>query len=183
MWSENAQTAQGRLLHQRVDQPHVGQRRGVRVVTAMSISHPVIGIHGVADVVEFSGRGAGALATPVEYKRGRPKAHRADEVQLCAQALCLEHMLGQPIAAGALFYGETRRRQEVIFDEGLRALTLQTVLAVRALFESGRTPHAGYEARRCDPCSLLTDCRPQTLGRLGGVRRWLEAQLRSERHP
>lgn len=179
VWTENTQTAQGRLLHQRVDQPHAGQRRGVRTVTAMPVSHPGIGIHGVADVVEFAGRGRDAPATPVEYKRGRPKAHQADEVQLCAQALCLEHMLGQHIAAGALFYGETRRRQDVVFDEGLRALTLQTIEAVRSMFASGCTPQAVYDPKRCDRCSLLTDCRPQMLGRAGGVRRWLEAQLRS----
>lgn len=181
VWSENTQTAQGRVLHQRVDQPHAGQRRGVRTVTAMPINHPDIGIHGVADVVEFNGRGADAPAMPVEYKRGRPKAHRADEVQLCAQALCLEHMLGQHIAAGALFYGETRRRQEVAFDDGLRALTLQTVQEVRTMFASGRTPQAHFDAKRCERCSLLTDCRPQMLGRPGGVQRWLAAQLEAQR--
>lgn len=178
LWTENAQTVQGRLLHQRADQPHAGQRRGVRTVTAMPISHPDIGIHGVADVVEFDGRGPDAAAMPVEYKRGRPKAHRADEVQLCAQALCLEHMLGQRIAAGALFYGQTRRRQEVVFDDSLRALTLHTVAAVRAMFASGYTPAATYEAARCDRCSLLADCRPQMLGRAGGVQRWLVQQLK-----
>lgn len=179
LWTESTQTAQGRLLHQRVDQPHAGQRRGVRMVTAMPIHNPGIGIHGVADVVEFLGRGRDAPAVPVEYKRGWPKAHRADEVQLCAQALCLEHMLGQVIPAGALFYGETRRRQDVVFDEELRALTMQTVQDVRAMFESGCTPQATYEARRCDRCSLLVDCRPQMLGRAGGVQRWLETQLRT----
>lgn len=178
LWTENTQTAQGRLLHQRVDQPHAGQRRGVRTVTAMPISHPGIGLHGVADVVEFAGRGADAPAMPVEYKRGRPKPHRADEVQLCAQALCLEYMLGQQIAAGALFYGETRRRQEVAFDETLRALTLRTVDEVRAMFTVGQTPAATYERKRCDRCSLLAECQPQTLGRPGGVQAWLQEQLR-----
>lgn len=178
VWAENTQTAQGRLLHQRVDQPQAGQRRGMRTVTAMPIQHPGIGIHGVADVVEFAGRGADAPAMPVEYKRGRPKAHRADEVQLCAQALCLEHMLGQHIASGALFYGETRRRHDVAFDDELRALTLQTVEDVRAMFISERTPQATYDAKRCDRCSLLADCRPRLLGRTGGVQRWLQAQLR-----
>jgi CRISPR-associated exonuclease Cas4 len=178
MWSENTQTAQGRLLHQRVDQPHAGQRRGVRTVTAMPVSHPGLGIHGVADVVEFAGRGADAPATPVEYKRGRPKAHRADEVQLCAQALCLEHMLDQHIPAGALFYGEMRRRQDVAFDDSLRALTQQTVTEVRTMFTDGRTPAAIYDAKRCDRCSLLADCQPRTLCRSGGVQSWLAKQLR-----
>ncbi len=150
----------------------------VRTVTAMPISHPGTGIHGVADVVEFEGCGPDAPAMPVEYKRGRPKPHRADEVQLCAQALCLEHMLGQHIAAGALFYGESRRRQEVAFDETLRALTLQTVREVRAMFTTGLTPAATYDAKRCDRCSLLADCQPRTLGKPGGVQAWLRAQLR-----
>lgn len=178
VWAENTQTAQGRLLHQRVDKPQAGQRRGVRTVTAMPISHPHVGMHGVADVVEFAGRGAGAAAMPVEYKRGRPKPHRADEVQLCAQALCLEYMLGQHIPAGALFYGEMRRRKEVVFDDTLRALTLHTVTEVRAMFTAGQTPAASYEAKRCDRCSLLPDCQPRTLGRAGGVQVWLQAQLR-----
>ncbi|MDP0983795.1 CRISPR-associated protein Cas4, partial [Klebsiella variicola] len=78
-----------------------------------------LGITGIADVVEFHQGPQGERAFPVEYKRGRPKAHRADEVQLCAQALCLESMLGQPVEAGALYYGEARRRTDVRFDNEL----------------------------------------------------------------
>lgn len=178
IWAENEQTAQGRVLHQRSDQPRTEQRRGVRTVTAMPVHHPCLGIHGVADVVEFSGRGPDAAAAPVEYKRGRPKAHRADEVQLCAQALCLEHMLGQPIERGALFYGEQRRRHEVPFDDTLRALTRQTIADVRSMFAGGQTPTARYEPARCERCSLLSDCRPQVMGRANSVQRWLERQLK-----
>jgi len=178
VWTENVQTAQGRLLHQRVDLPQSALRRDRRTVTAMPISHAGLVIHGVADVVEFSGRGANAPAMPVEYKRGRPKPHRADEVQLCAQALCLEQMLGQRIPHGALYYGEQRRRHEVAFDDGLRALTRQTIDDVRSLLQSEHTPDASYESSRCDRCSLLPDCQPKTLGRAGGVQRWLQRQLK-----
>ena len=87
-------------------------------------------------------------------------------------------MLGQHIATGALFYGETRRRREVAFDDNLRALTLHTVNEVRAMFTAGQTPAATYDAKRCDRCSLLADCQPQMLGRPGGVQAWLRAQLR-----
>lgn len=178
VWTENAQTAHGRLMHQRSDQTGTGMRRGVRTVTAMPLSNPKLGIHGVADVVEFSTAGAEALAMPVEYKRGRPKQHRADEVQLCAQALCLEQMLHQHIDRGALYYGEQRRRHELVFNGELRALTEQTILAVRAMFEQGTTPLAHYQAARCDRCSLLSDCRPRTMCATRSVKAWLSQHLK-----
>ena len=114
LWAESRHTAEGRVLHERADQPRAERRRGVRTVTAMPLAHAALGLTGIADVVEFHDAGDGEQAFPVEYKRGRPKAHRADEVQLCAQALCLEAMLDQPIPEGALFYGETRRRADVV---------------------------------------------------------------------
>jgi CRISPR-associated exonuclease Cas4 len=137
-----------------------------------------LGITGIADVVEFHGSAAGEQAFPVEYKRGRPKAHRADEVQLCAQALCLAPMLGRPVPEGALFYGETRRRKPVPFDPPLRELTLSTISATRALFESGRTPLAEYQSRRCDACSLIELCQPRLLGRRESVNHWLRQQIK-----
>src|SRR5690606_12956332 len=117
---------------QRADTPQVERRRGVRTVTAMPLLALDVGITGKADVVEFHKSEEGEYAFPVEYKRGRPKSHRADEVQLCAQALCLEAMLGRPVEAGALFYGLTRRRKDVVFDEALRALTLEVIADTRS---------------------------------------------------
>lgn len=117
LWAENRHTAEGRLLHDRADQPQTEQRHGVRTATAMPLVNQALGIVGVADVVEFHLTNSGERIYPVEYKRGRPKKHRADEVQLCAQALCLEAMFGQPVSKGALFYGKTRRRKVVPFDE------------------------------------------------------------------
>ena len=173
-WAENRQTAEGRLLHQRADQPQTEQRHGVRTVTAMPLASPALGISGIADVVEFHDE----QPFPVEYKRGRPKAHRADEVQLCAQALCLEAMLGQPVPEGALFYGETRRRKAVPFDAALRGLTLDTIAATRKLLSGRRTPVAQYQPRRCDACSLIELCQPRLLGRKQSVGQWLRQQIK-----
>lgn len=175
-WAENRQTAEGRLLHQHADAPQAQRRRGVRTVTAMPLLALDLGITGKADVVEFHTTEAGELAFPVEYKRGRPKSHRADEVQLCAQAFCLEAMLGAPVERGALFYGQTRRRKEVTFDRELRQLTLRTIADIRAMLASGRTPSARYEAARCDACSLLDVCQPRLLGHRH-IETWLQRQL------
>lgn len=123
LWEENRFTAEGHVLHVASDKPGGRRVRGVRRVTALAIGSPRLGIAGVADLVEFRQEGGREIAFPVEYKRGAPKRHRADEVQLCAQALCLEDMTGQGVPAGALFYAETKRRTEVVFDSDLRALT------------------------------------------------------------
>lgn len=179
-WAENRQTAEGRLLHDRADTPAVERRHGVRTITAMPLSNLKLGIAGVADVVEFHVCDSGEFPYPVEYKRGRPKIHRADEVQLCAQALCLEAMFGVTVGEGALFYGEPRRREAVVFDDGLRALTLETIRATRAMFVAGKTPLASYEAKRCDNCSLLDLCQPRLLARAGGVDDWIRRLIQSE---
>lgn len=182
IWSENVYTAEGRVLHEQADKPRAENRRGVRTVTAMPLSNANLGIAGIADIVEFHRPEAddkhAERAYPVEYKRGRPKAHRADEVQLCAQALCLEVMLKQSIDEGALFYGTSRRRRVVPIDAELRALTIATIGAVRSLVRNGKTPPAIYEARKCDSCSLIDDCGPQTLVRHASAKAWFEAQLK-----
>lgn len=176
-WAESRHTAEGRLLHKRADQPQSERRKGVRTVTAMPLLDLQLGITGIADVVEFHRDGDVERAFPVEYKRGRPKTHRADEVQLCAQALCLETMLGQHLASGALYYGQTRRRMDVALDAELRALTRQTIEATRRMIGSGKTPGAYYEAKRCDACSLLDLCQPRLLNRPHSVTHWLLDQL------
>lgn len=178
LWAENRFTAEGRLLHRKADEVRVESRRGVRTVTAMPLLNAELGITGVADVVEFHESPEGERPYPVEYKRGRPKAHRADEVQLCAQALCLEAMFGAAIAEGALYYGKTRRRQTVAFDEELRRLTRQVIAEARMLKTEGRTPAAIYKASVCDACSLIDLCQPRLLGRPQSVRDWIQAQLR-----
>lgn len=176
-WAESRHTAEGRLLHERTDRPQTERRKGVRTVTAMPLLHLELGITGVADVVEFHQNDAGEQSFPVEYKRGRPKAHRADEVQLCAQGLCLEAMLGEAVEAGALFYGKIRRRKDVVFDEELRTLTRRTIANARTMIHSGATPTASYDAKRCDACSLIDLCQPRLLAQGHGVESWLRKQL------
>jgi CRISPR-associated exonuclease Cas4 len=176
-WAENRHTAEGRLLHERADRPKIEMRKGVRTVAAMPLFDAALGLTGIADVVEFHRTEYGERAFPIEYKRGRPKAHRADEVQLCAQALCLESMLGTVVPEGALFYGQTRRRQDIVFDEALRSLTRQVAQETREMILTGRTPAAQYEPKRCDACSLIDRCQPRWLERGRGVSDWLRAQL------
>ena len=177
MWEENRFTAEGRVLHARTDEPGSRYSRGVRRVAAMPLASRRLGLAGVADVVEFHRSGGVETPYPVEFKRGKPKTHRADEAQLCAQALCLEEMTGRPVPEGALFYGETRRRVEVRFDDGLRRLTESAAAALRELFSSERTPAAEYEREKCGACSLLDLCRPQAFGRSANT--WRERQVRA----
>lgn len=178
LWAENVATVEGRLLHERTDVPGAASRKGGRVSRSLALAAPALGIAGVADVVEWHPEGDGLWRPyPVEYKRGRPKAHRADEVQLAAQALCLEAMTGQPVPEGALFYGKTRRRLVVAIDDVLRALTLRVIDEIKAMLARGVTPPAVYEARRCDTCSLVELCRPKLLERPPDVARWLHRRI------
>jgi CRISPR-associated exonuclease Cas4 len=176
-WAENRFTAEGRLLHEKAD-GGAGDKRGkVRTLRALPLRSVKYGLTGAADVVELRGTKAAPLPYPVEYKRGKPKAHRADEVQLCAQALCLEEMFNVSIPEGALFYGETRRRAVTALDDDLRALTVGAVAAVRAMLAAGVTPPAVYAKRTCDACSLIEICRPRRLSRPPKVADWLAAEL------
>ena len=149
------------MLHVAADKPGRRRARGVRRVTALAIGSPRLGIAGVADLVEFSGESGCEIAFPVEYKRGVPKRHRADEVQLCAQALCLEDMTGQSVPAGALFYAETKRRTEIVFDSDLRAFDSSTIEALRDVFSSRLTPLPAQQRSRCRACSLVELCKPE----------------------
>lgn len=180
LWAENALTAEGRILHETTDVPGGASRRDVRVVRAMPIASKAFCIAGVADVVELH-RGAGGWQPyPVEYKRGRPKAHRADEVQLCAQALCLEEMFRTTVPEGALFYGQTRRRKTVPFDGPLLDLTQRTIADTRAMMAAGLTPRPVWEKRRCGTCSLLELCRPKALEHPRRVSQWLAARIAAD---
>ncbi len=125
----------------------------------------------------FSNLQSTPRVVPVEYKRGKPKSHRADEVQLCAQAMCLEEMLGVSIAEGCLYYGEKRRRTVVEFDGELRRLVASTALALHAMIDSRATPLAEYEARRCDTCSLIELCQPKAMRFKRGAGAWFRSQL------
>lgn len=174
IWAEDGATAEGRILHERVDGGRPDRRQGVRTVRGIALRSLTHGLAGKADAVEYRERGAAPY--PVEYKRGRPKAHRADEVQLCAQALCLEEMFGQAVPEGALFYAQTKKRQIVPFDEALRALTLKIAAEVRTMIAENRTPPPRF-IPGCKHCSLANQCRPKRLEKPPGVQRWLAAQL------
>ncbi|HOI56067.1 MAG TPA: CRISPR-associated protein Cas4 [Phycisphaerae bacterium] len=198
LWSENRLTAEGRQLHQRTHEPRAAEMRGAVLITrSLPLRSLRLGLSGIADVVEFhqangdtgqpnvasacaDGQTPDAVALanrpgrwrpfPVEYKRGRPKAGDFDRVQLCAQALCLEEMLGVAIAAGALFYGRTRRRKDVLFDAALRARTEQAAADLRSLVASRQTPQAAREPK-CKSCSLYDQCLPElAAGRRSALR-------------
>lgn len=165
VWAENRFTAEGRVLHDVAHEVGARKSRGVRRVNALPLACRRLNIAGVADVVEFHGGPDGETAFPIEYKRGKPKLHRADEVQLCAQALCLEEMTGRPVPGGALFYGETKRRVVVPFDAALRKLTEDTALAFGALVAEGCTPSPVWKPSRCRACSLIELCRPKAMAK------------------
>lgn len=165
LWEENRFTAEGRVLHQHADAPGKRNLRGVRRVSALPIASARLGISGIADLVEFIPEPGGERPFPVEFKRGRTKLHRADEAQLCAQALCLEEMTGRPVPEGALFYAETKRRLVVPIDAELRRLTEAAIAELAVVFRTGATPPPTPETARCRACSLHDQCRPETVGR------------------
>lgn len=175
LWAENRFTAEGDVLHAVADKGGSRKARGVRRVLALPLASPRLNLTGVADLVEFAPGPDGDTAFPVEYKRGKPKLHRADEAQLCAQALCLEEMTGRPVPEGALFYAQTKRRVTVPFDAGLRALTEAALADLAEVFASGRTPPPTPHTSRCRACSLLDLCRPETVAR--PVRQWRDRML------
>ena len=174
LWAEDAATAEGRILHERVDSGQQEARPGVRIARGLAIRSLALGVAGRADVVEF--RGKPPRPFPVEYKRGKPKSHRADEVQLCAQAICLEEMCGGEVGEGALFYGVTRRRTIVTFDAELRALTARVARDARANVAALRTPPP-VRTPACRRCSLADLCQPDRLEKSPKIARWLAAQL------
>lgn len=170
-WAENRFTAEGEVLHAVSDKGGSRRARGLRRVMALPLASRRLNISGTADLVEFHQCADGAeVPYPVEYKRGKPKLHRADEVQLCAQALCLEEMTHISVPEGAIFYAETKRRLVVPVDAELRLLTEETVAALADVFASGVTPPPTVHRVRCRACSLLEICRPAAVAR--PVREW-----------
>jgi CRISPR-associated exonuclease Cas4 len=178
LWVENRLTVEGRHLHAKAHEGPVEQRAGIRITRGLPLRSFRLGLVGKADIVEFRREGHPPVerAFPVEYKRGRPKRHDADKVQLCAQALCLEEMLETSVPAGALFYGRTRRRVEVLFDDRLRTLAEATARRLRTLIDSGRTPRAVREPK-CDACSLLELCLPDAMDPLQPAAAYLARAL------
>lgn len=197
LWRDNRLTAEGNRLHRNAHEGGPKSRDGERVTRGLEVRSLRLGLAGVCDVViwkppEASPAGvslsqAWRLAsaeerqrweiTPVEYKRGKAKRSDCDRVQLCGQALCLEEMLGVSIPAGQIFYGKTRRRTDVSFDESLRSKTESLAARLRELFRTGVTPAAMYEKAKCDRCSLKPDCLPELPRRRRSAQSWLDRQL------
>ncbi len=178
LWAENLFTAEGRIMHERVHAEERESRGKIRIEYGMPLRSLRLGLIGKADVVEFHRQADGTWQPfPVEYKRGKPKKNNSDKVQLCAQALCLEEMMDVPVPDGALFYGKTRRRLDVVFDGTLRELTEDTAMRLRELIEPGRTPRPVY-AKKCDSCSLAGMCLPKTMEKKKSVKRYLSRAVR-----
>lgn len=172
-WSENRYTAEGRLLHLRADSDSSGRRGGVAEDRSVPLRSNALGLYGIADVVERRpGPDGHEYPYPVEYKRGSPKIEDWDRVQLCAQAMCLEEMLGTQVPEGAIFYGKPRRRERVVFDDSLRRQVEHVCSAVHDLVRHGLLPEAEYGAK-CRHCSLKDICMP------GKGKRSVEAYLQA----
>ncbi len=172
-WSESGRTAEGRIMHERVHDESHESRGNVRTDYGVSLRSLRLGLIGKADVVEFHRQPDDTwLPFPVEYKRGKPKVDDCDKVQLCAQAICLEEMLSVAIPEGALFYGQTRHRLDVAFDQALRRETEETARRAHELIDSGVTPKPVY-AKRCESCSLVAECLPKTIQKRRSVQSYL----------
>lgn len=173
-WAENYRTVDGHLMHERVHDQELRESRGDRLtVRGLAIHSARLGVSGQCDAVEFFKSPAGVplrgrdglwLPYPVEYKRGRPKEHSADELQLCAQAMCLEEMLCCPVPEGALYYGEPRRRTVVSFTEELRGRVQDSLAEMRELYQRRYTPKV-KPSKACNACSLKDLCLPKLMSR------------------
>jgi CRISPR-associated exonuclease Cas4 len=176
-WAENRLTAEGRIMHEHVHEEGDESRGDVRIERGASLRSLRLGLIGKADVVEYHRQADGTWqAFPVEYKRGKPKPDHSDKIQLCAQAMCLEEMLNAYIPAGALFYGKTRRRLDVDFDEALRLETETAAIKTHELIDAGITPVPVY-TKRCESCSLMAECMPKTIQKKRTVESYLKRML------
>ena len=177
-WAENRLTAEGRQMHDRAHEQREEWREGVHVSRGLAVRSLRLGLSGKVDVVEFRSETEGRPQPfPIEYKHGRPKPNRCDEIQLCAQALCLEEMLSVEVPRGAIFYGQPRRRMEVAFDDGLRTETEALAARLHSLYAARTTPPAVYSPEKCDRCSLLQVCLPRSVGKRRSVQSYLKRSL------
>lgn len=180
-------------MHERSDEPETEVRGDVRIARGLKLRCLRLGLAGKADVVEFhretnempgktcklEGVEGFWRPVPVEYKHGSPKPGPYDEIQLCAQALCLEEMLQLSIGEGAIFYGRPHRRERVEIDANLRNQTEELARRLHSLTLAGRTPAAQYE-KRCENCSLIDLCLPRIAGGKQDIRQYLEKALSSQ---
>lgn len=182
LWEENVFTAEGQNLHQKTHTADTENRPGIRIVRGLRIHSYRLGLIGQADVVEFCQADVGISLSgaeglwqpfPVEYKRGIQKERREYEIQLCAQALCIEEMLKTEIPYGALYYGQSKRRMEIDLSPALRKQTDDVARQLHELIDGQTTPTARYE-KKCEACSLYNRCLPKTTGLKKKVEVYLE---------
>lgn len=188
-WQENQLTAEGRILHNRVDDPFESEtRNGVITARSMPVASYRLGLYGVCDVVEFHptpdgirlpGRKGYFLPVPVEYKHGKEKRDPCDEVQVCAQAICLEEMLSANIQTAYLYYGKTRHRNDVILDEALRVLVRNISEEMHQYYARGYTPKV-KKSNVCRSCSLVDICLPSLQESQASVSAYISRHLDDE---
>ena len=172
LWAENVLTVEGRQLHEKA---HDGKTETIgdkRVSRSLWLKSHQLGLIGQADIVEFHNDGQ---VIPVEYKRGKPKKDGSDRVQICAQAMCLEEMLGTNIQQAFLFYGVKQRRTEVTIDHSLREITRSKIKRLRQMIDSRQTPTAKRQPK-CDKCSLVELCMPDSMRLARGAQAWNDRQ-------
>lgn len=194
VWAENVRTLEGQYLHERTDDPFEDEtRKDIRTVRAMPIVSYKLGLRGVADVVEFQrtedmlegiavqldNRKGWWRPYPVEYKRGRPKKDDRDAVQLCAQGIALEEMLKIRIECGFLYYGQTKHRERIVFNDVLRTRVEDLATKMQKLFSEGKTPKA-QKGKHCSLCSLAEYCQPNLTLRHRSVEEYLKRVLDGE---
>lgn len=187
-WEENYFTVMGNIMHENAhDRDFVEKRKNIVITRGMPVFSRTLGVRGDCDIVEFrpdkagiplKGREGTYQPVPVEYKRGKPKEHDADVLQLCAQAMCLEEMLVCTVPKGFLYYGETRRRLEVLFEEALRKRVKECFLKMHELYEKGHTPKV-RTSKACKACSLSELCIPK-LNKNISAKDYLERSLQDE---
>ena len=186
-WVENERTVDGIIMHEKAHSGDVESRGDAVIMRALRVFSATLGVSGECDVVEFNRNADGISLNghdglwqpyPVEYKRGKPKEHNADEMQLCAQAMCLEEMLCCTIPCGALFYGEPRRRTEVEFTPELRRAVEDSLNEMHDYYKRGYTPKA-KPRKGCSACSLKEICLPKMVQRKS-VAAYVEGALNEE---
>lgn len=170
-FEDNIHTARGRAVHRLVDEPGDEVRGGVRVERSLPLWSERLNLIGKADLVEFHPDGT---VFPVEFKHGRKRPRQHDDLQLVAQALCLEEMLGRPVPRGAIYHASSKRRREVAITPELRQLVTETTTAIRAMLAAGTLPPPVNDAR-CRECSLKTLCQPEAI-----AARQRQAELRRQ---
>ena len=164
---DNQHTLQGNIVHEHADLPSYDFAKGVTLLRALPVWSERLGLSGKCDIVE---QHPGGALVPVEYKKGKRRHFDNDDVQLCAQALCLEEMFARPVERGAVFHAASKRRREVEFTAELRALTEQTAAEVHALLSSDSVPPAVLKPQ-CAECSLYEVCLPQLTSHPPGLDR------------